>query len=368
MRAAMGSIERLESGRYRIYMEGGRTPDGKRKRITRVVRGTRDDAEVELAKMRLEAGRAVGLADSMTVDAAWRTYYEPTFDARLAPASADKYRSDYSHNLKPLFGDCVVGELSTRETERRLLTITAEYPRDHAFRLLRSFFNYLWNHDLISDNPFLKKMDMRRPRKHEQPVMGFQQLRDWTVGMDGFRHEAVMLMYPYAGLRRGEGVGLRTDDLEFIYTDAGLVMLAHVRRTVDDANRVTKVKTERSERTVVVAGYTAAKMKWLVDGLIPGWLCQEDDGSRTSPHRLSARYRAWCKQNGLDWYTIQQLRTTYATLSQASGVDAAVTSRALGHTKLSMDYAHYFMANAPSQIAAARALSESVSHTMSHAG
>lgn len=367
MRAALGSIERLEQGRYRIYMELGRKEDGRRKRVTKVIRGTRQDAEVELAKMRLDAGKGVGLADSMTVDAAWQTYYEPSFDSRLARATAEKYRSDYNHNLKPLFGDCGVSGLTTREIERKLSTIESEHPRDHAFRLFRSFYNYLWNRDLISENPFLKRMELKKPRKHEQPVMGVKQLKEWTDGMDGFRHEAVMLMYPYAGLRRGEGVGLKTEDLEFVETEGGLVMLAHIRRAVDDGNVVSDLKTERSERTVVVAGYIAAKMRWLVSGLIPGWLCQEDDGSRTSPHRLSARYKKWCEQKGLDWYNIQQLRTTYATLSQASGVDATVTSRALGHTKLTMDYAHYFMANAPAQIAAAQALSESVRHTMSHA-
>lgn len=362
----MGSIQRLEKGRYRISMEGKRGEDGRRTRVTKVVRGTRDDAEVELAKMKLDAGRAVGVADSLTVDEAWRVYYEPTFDGRLAPATAGKYRGDYNHNIRPLFGDMPMSALTARTVEQGLATITAEYPRDHAFRVFRSMCNYLWNHDLISENPFSKKVAVKAPRKHEQDVMGPSALAGWTDGMRGFRHEATMLLYPYAGLRRGEGAGLRTDDLEFLEDGGVPVALARIRRTVDDGNRVDPVKTERSERTVVIAGYPAARLRYLVAGMEPGWLAREDDGRRASPHRISARYKAWCSDKRLEWYCIRQLRTTYATLSQASGIDALVTSRALGHTKLSMDYAHYFMANAPAQMAAAKALESSVSNTMYH--
>ena len=367
MRAALGSIERLGQDRYRVSIEGGRTADGRRTRKSRVVRGSREAAEIELAKLKLEHGKADGCADGMTVDMAWHAYFEPTFDGRLAPSTAHKYRHEYAYNLQPRFGARIVGELTTRQIERALLDIPGEHPRDHSFRLFRTFYNYLWNHDLISENPFGKKMDIRAPRKHEQPVMGARQLAEWTRAMDGFRHEAVMLLYPYAGLRRGEGVGMRTEDIEFAERDGGTVALAHVRRNVDDDGHEHVMKTERSERTVVIAGWPAAQLRWLIDGMVPGWLAQEDDGRRTTPHTLSKRYKKWCGERGVPWYNIQQLRTTYATLSQASGVDATVTSRALGHTKLSMDYAHYFMANAPAQIAAAQALAASVGNTMYHA-
>lgn len=368
MRAALGSIERLGKDRYRVSIEGGRTADGKRTRKSRVVRGSREAAEIELAKLKLEHGKADGCADGMTVDMAWHAYFEPTFDGRLAPSTTHKYRHEYAYNLQPRFGARIVGELSTRQIERALLDIPGEHPRDHSFRLFRAFYNYLWNHDLISENPFDRKMDIRAPRKHEQPVMGAQQLAEWTRAMDGFRHEAVMLLYPYAGLRRGEALGIRTEDLEYSEADGLPVMLAHIRRAVDDAGDIVPVKNERARRTVVVVGWVAEHIRWITDGLVPGWLAQEHDGSRVSGHTLSKRYRRWSDAHGLPWYPIRQLRTTYATLSQASGVDATVTSRALGHTKLSMDYAHYFMANAPAQIAAARLLSDAVGNTMFHAG
>ena len=352
MRAALGSIERLDTGRYRVSIEGPRNAEGKRTRKSKVVRGTREDAEIALAKMKLDAGRADGDADSMTVDAAWRVFYEPTLDGRLAPATCAKYRSDYAHNIRPIFGGEILSSLDARRIEQGLARIQSDYPRDHAFRLMRTFFNYMWNRDLITSNPFQKRVEVKSPRKREQPVMGVSQLRAWTDGLRGFPYEAVMLMYPYAGLRRGEGCGLRTEDLDF----ADGMMLARISRAVDDSNVVREVKTERSERTVVIAGPIAERMRYLVAGTIPGWLAQDADGMRIHPHLLSKRYKSWCAAHGIPWYTIQQLRTTYATLSQASGVDAAVTSRALGHTKLSTDYAHYFMANAPAQIAAAHSL------------
>lgn len=366
MRAALGSIERLDKGRYRISIEGARTAEGKRTRVSKVVRGSREDAEVELAKLKLAHGKADGCADGMTVDAAWRAYYEPTFDGRLAKSTARKYRQRYAHDLQPVFGACTIGALSTRQVERGLSAIPGERVRHNAFMLFRAFVNYLWNHDLISSNPFDKRMEIHAPRKHEQPTMGVQHLHEWTAAMDGFIYEATVLMCVYAGLRRGEALGLKTTDLEFVEIDGAPVLLARISRTVDDDGNENRVKTERSERTVAVAGWPASHIRWLVDGMVPGWLAQDEDGARPTGNALLKRYRRWCAKVGIPWYNMRQLRTTYATLSQASGIDATVTSRALGHTTLNMDYAHYFMSNAPAQIAAARLLAESVGSTMYH--
>ena len=116
-------------------------------------------------------------------------------------------------------------------------------------------------------------------------------------------------------------------------------------------------KTERSTRTVVCAGYPAERMAELSGS---GWLCASESGGMVKPHWVYASYRKWCESNGVRYIPPRNLRTTYATVQQANGVDAPIVSRALGHTKLSTDYAHYFMANKPAQEAAARELADMV--------
>lgn len=364
MRSALGSIQRLGPDYYRVSIEGGRDENGKRTRRGEYVRGTRQDAEIALAKLLLANGKPAGDASSMTLSQAWETYYRPTLPARLKRDTIKHIDSTYRAHIEPLFGDSKMASLTTRGIEQKILTVEKPYARDHTFRVMRAFVNQLWNWDLLDSNPFEKKMNVKPPRKVEQPVMDAKMLVEWTRAMEGFEHEAAILLYPYAGFRRGEACPLTTEDLRFVETESGLLLFIKTKGEVLDDGTYDKTKTERSDRTVVVAGYPAELIRYVVAGMEPGWLVRMKDGSRATPHTFALHYKKWCEKKGIPWFCIRQLRTTYATLSQASGVDATVTSRALGHTKLSMDYAHYFMANAPSQIAAAQAISDAITAEM----
>ena len=136
--------------------------------------------------------------------------------------------------------------------------------------------------------------------------------------------------------------------------------IARIDKTVTDDGQ-SETKTERSTRTVVCAGYPAKRLEELSGD---GWLCASVlDGSLVKPHWVYASYKKWCKDKGVRYIAPRNLRTTYATVQQANGVDSPIVSRALGHTKLSTDYAHYFMANKPAQIAAAKALASALDYT-----
>ena len=83
-------------------------------------------------------------------------------------------------------------------------------------------------------------------------------------------------------------------------------------------------------------------------------------GEVAKPHTLSYYYKKWCEDKDVPYYSLRNLRTTYATVQQEIGTDIATISRNLGHTKLSIDYTHYFMANKSTAIAAARALGDAI--------
>ena len=86
MRAAMGAIQRLGKDHYKVSIEGERTPEGRRTRKTKTVRGTREQAEAVLARMKLDAGKQVD-GSSMTLREYWEAFYEPTL-SRVAPSTA----------------------------------------------------------------------------------------------------------------------------------------------------------------------------------------------------------------------------------------------------------------------------------------
>lgn len=354
MRAAMGAIQRLGKDHYRVSIEGPKR-DGKRTRRTKVVRGSRSKAEAELARMKLDEGKKVDDFDSWTFSAYWDAVYAPTLEYK----GKDTRRGIigvYERHVRPLFGDMEMRAITKRIIESKLATMANDHARWAAFKALRQAFNYGWESELLSDNPFLRKPRVKQPRTVEQDVMDAESLAAWMDGMRGYRYEAAMLLIVACGLRREEACALRWEDVTF---SDGLAFAKVDKTSKDDGMDVTK--TERSTRTVVCAGYPARRLEELSG---EGWICQSANpkkpGEMVKPHWVYASYKKWCDEKNVRYLPPRNLRTTYATLQQANEVDALVVSRALGHTKLSTDYAHYFMANKPAQVAAARALSDSI--------
>lgn len=94
-RSPFGSIQYLGEDRYRVWW----TDDGKRR--SKVVHGTRDDAELFLATKRL--GREDGAPDQL-----WASYYATrvklTFDT-LEPKTVSGYTRVWDVELKDRIGD-----------------------------------------------------------------------------------------------------------------------------------------------------------------------------------------------------------------------------------------------------------------------
>ena len=358
-RSHFGAVQRLDKGRYRVSVEGPKSADGRRTRRSKVVRGTREDAEVELAKMRLDAGLDSEQFDTWTFSRYWEAVYAPIVETK-GKDTARGINGAYRRNLLPLFGDMRMDAISKRLIESKLNSIANEHARWAAFKALRQAFNYGWENELLSANPFLKKPKVPQPRKVEQDTLDSKSLAEWAIGMRGYRYEAALLLMAFCGLRREEACALRWEDVSF---EDGYAIVRIDKTSKDDG--LSETKTERSTRTVVCAGYAAERLGEIAGD---GWLCasvaEGSDGKLVKPHWVYASYKKWCKDHGLRYIPPRNLRTTYATVQQANEVDSLVVSRALGHTKLSTDYAHYFMANKPAQIAAAQALADAVGDKM----
>lgn len=354
MRAALGSIQRLEKGRYRVSLEGKPTVDGRRTRVSKVVRGSRDDAEIELAKMKLDAGREVD--ETLTVSRYWRVFYEPTL-ARLAPTTQNGYRQTYRALVEPLFGDTVMDGLKAREIERRLLTIEAPGQQRNAFKLLRQMFNEAYRDELVDENPFHRRIRLARMPSYEPEVLLLDDVPEWLAAVRGQPWEAIVLPMLLAGLRREEACALFWADFDF-----GVDICAiRVDKTLTEASgRVTSgpTKTPESTRTVFLAGWPAQRLLELSGD---GPLCPDSKGNRMAPNKVSRLYREALAKSGAKYVPMRNLRNSYATIMLGLGASDSLISKSLGHTQLNTDYAHYFAANAPAHRANAAMLGDAVS-------
>jgi len=351
-RSHFGSIQYLGKDRYRVSVEGDRDESGGRHRPGHVVRGTRHDAEIELARMCLDAGKPI--RTDMTVSEYWETVYRPSIDS-LAPSTVNGYERIWKRYVRDLFGKTKLRDLKARFIESKLSTIPAPGEQDNAYKLMRQIVNLAYRDELMDDNPFLRRIRRARKRAYEPPVLTLEKVSDWCDAVRGTRYEAVLLCMLFGGLRREEAAALYWGDIAF--ADGFAVIGVDKALTEVSGRKVAgPTKTPRSERTVFVSGYAAERLEELqLQGpLVP--LCADETGHRMAPDKITKEYKAMMPDSL--YVPPRNLRTSYATMQQALGTPDSVISRTLGHSNLQVDYNHYFASNQTAYMAAAKALGD----------
>lgn len=357
MRAAMGAIQRLGKDHYRVSIEGEPTSEGKRTRRTKVVRGTRSEAEAVLARMKLESGKPV--SESVTLAEYWASFYEPTL-SRLAPSTQAGYRRSWKTLVSPLFGKRRMDELKAREIERLLLTIEKPGEQRNAFKLMRQMYNEAYRDEVVDSNPFHRRIRLARMEKYRPVVLLMDDVPAWLEAVRGSRWEPVLLVMLFGGLRREEACALYWEDFDF-GVGACAVRVDKALVEVNGKLHEGPTKTADSTRLVYLAGWPAQRLLELSSA---GPLVPDANGNRMAPDKISREYRKMMQEKGAKYVPMRNLRNSYATIMQGLGASDSLISKSLGHTNLKVDYDHYYAANAPAHLANARMLGETVSNIL----
>ncbi len=168
----------------------------------------------------------------------------------------------------------------------------------------------------------------------------------FLTGAEGLRYVVALKMILGTGLRRGEALALRWDEVDLLRQEAR-VTGSLVR--VDGVLRVSDTKTVRSRRVVslspaVVALLKAHKAAQAEERLRAGNLWEEtgyvfatEFGMPADPRNLLRAVRIARTKAGLpDSIGVHTLRHTYATTALLNGVPLHVVSRNLGHSSIAI--------------------------------
>jgi integrase len=147
------------------------------------------------------------------------------------------------------------------------------------------------------------------------------------------------------GMRRGETVGLRWEDVDL---DGECLFVIQQITDVNGRSMVSTPKTKRGQRLVPIDAETVAMLRrqretqnleraaWGPAWNEAGLIFTREDGRPLRPEYVTRDFQALALKAGLPVIRLHELRHTNARLAPSAGVDLKVISERLGHSQLAI--------------------------------
>lgn len=345
-----GSIyKRASDGRFCGTISLGHDSRGKPRRKTFYGSSKKEVREkLDEARRLHEAGVRV-YGPRQTVGDFLMIWLEQVKRPRVRASTYATYESFVRIHLIPALGRIQLDKLQPQQIQcllnNQLAAGLAPGTAQYTCALLRMAFAQAVRWGLVARN-VATLVDPPRGQPEERPVLNSTQARHLLDVARGQRNAIVYTLALYLGLRRGEVLGLRWQDID--WTRRRL----HVRKTltgvVDDAPVLTDPKTKDSRRTIPIPPSLLAALRlhqatqagerleaggdWQDYDLVIG----DELGRPLRGGIFLYRFRQLLKRAELPEIHFHDLRHSCATLLADEGVPPRVIMEILGHTNLRM--------------------------------
>ena len=273
-------------------------------------------------------------------------------------STGENYRGFLNKHILPVFGNLKVTDINRGKVKNFLLeTVGSGYSKSYADQfknVISGVLNKAVDDEVIQANPalqlgknFLKAKD-QKDTINTLTSEGLKQLLDIVEGYFSGDYPLFLLL-ARTGLRIGEALALKWDDLDF--NDRSIEVCRNFYR-----NRITKPKNGKTRLVdmslqlskTLKAHKLSCKKKGLVLGLgdLPEYVFTNKYGRLINLYewRKQIFYKV-IKKSGVKKIRIHDLRHTYATLRISKGDNVADVSNQLGHhsVKFTMDTYYHWM-------------------------
>jgi integrase len=347
-----GHIRELSPGRYLVRISAGRDVlTGCRRQPSRVIRGTKRDAEVALARLIIEQSESGVASADLTLGELFSRWQEsPKRNGqRRAYTSLYHDRNRFNRYVAPGFGTRVANTISGGEIARlydELLMRAELSPRSvlHIHSILRAMYEWGSRRELVSSNPLKRvvppSVQLRAPHVPERDTVVAHLAR---LSSKDLVLKLVVGLASVYGLRRSELAGLRWENVDLM--ERRIRIVVGVTRVPSFGTHVTATKTGHQgfaefaldsgigrDLEELYVRYATLRAAAGIESTVVGYVFGPDPmvDAPCSPDTLSQLLRRHCAENSdLPSINLKCLRAfTYTTLSE-SGVSSATASAVL---------------------------------------
>ena len=310
-------------------------------------------AEVQRALLKARADHSQGLPVApgrQTVEQFLRDWLENSVKPSVRPTTYRSYEQTVRNHLIPELGRLPLSKLEPQNVRvmlNRRLADGGLSARSVAYLrvVLRAALNQARKWNLVARN-VAEVVDPPRCERFRIEPLTPDQASTLLETAKGDRLEALYAVAMACGLRMGEILGLRWQDID----------LEHGRMTVSQALHrqkgrgliLAETKTDRSRRTIglpapLVTALRVHRVRQLQERLAAGAQWREQSfvfasrvGTALEPRNLHRAFKRMLKRAGLPDIRFHDLRHSAASLMLAQGVPLRVVMEVLGHSSISL--------------------------------
>jgi integrase len=348
------SISR-KNKRWYVDVDVPAGPDGKRRR--RGVGGFKTKREAKAAEAealrRIRDGVFVE-PSRLTVGAYLTEVWLRSMASQVRATTLGGYRHNVRAYIVPRLGDIPLQRLTTARVGafygelvvsggkggRPLSPKTVRYVHTTLRRALR---------DAMADGLVVRNVAAQarppRARRVEMRTWTAAEVKTFLASVREDRLYAAWLLLATLGLRRGELLGLRWQDVD---TDADRIAVRRTLVMVDGKPAMAEPKTAKGRRSITLASdvadalrrhraqQVAERLAWGAGYTDSGLIFTTEDGRLMHPETFSGMFGRLAVRAGLPAIRLHDLRHSTASILLARGVHPKVVSELLGHATIAL--------------------------------
>lgn len=283
-------------------------------------------------------------------------WFDTVYKNSVAETTAETRWYSIRKHILPHFGNVPINKITTKTIDefyyKKLDEGLSPKTIKDFHNTLRNVFNQGVKWSLVVNNPVLNATPPKIEKK-EMKIWNKEETDRFINYILGKENEAFYLLAIYTGMRRGELLGLKWEDIDF--ENRKIRIQRSLARITGKGLVLGDVKTRNSRRTISIPPFVVASLKRHKEQQedrkrkLQGIYNDQDmvftsyNGNFKDPDNILREFKSHIKKAGVPEITLHDLRHLHSTMLLKIGINPKIVSERLGHSSIdvTMDiYSH----------------------------